>query len=245
MSSMIESVIGSYLDSLEEREFDEPFMALLRANGFTEIHFLHGAFEFGKDFIGRGLDAGTPCQFCFQTKAGNIGISDWGEARRQIDEMRTNKIAHAAFDRNIPVRVVFVTTGRLVGAARAASQEYRDYLKTLGEIDFTVWEREDLIEKMSHSPEVGLAGSSEGPLHAALGKIDAGEMDLLELERFSRRWLTPLQSARDLWRSAVEASVIANRLRLKDRLDLACHTGLCIVRAAWASTHGEEPANPN
>lgn len=244
MSSIIENVIGSYLDSLEEREFDEPFMAMLRANGFTDIHFLHGAFEFGKDFIAKGIDNGVASQFCFQTKAGNIGAGDWGEARRQIDEMRTNKIAHAAFDRNLPVRAVLVTTGRLVGAARATSQEYREYLRSLGEIDFAVWEREDLIEKMSHSPEVGLAGSSEGPLHAALGQIDAGEMDLLKLERFSRRWITTLSSVSCLWRSAVEASVIANRLRLKDRLDLACHTGLCVVRAAWASTHGAEPPNP-
>jgi hypothetical protein len=241
---MIENVIGNYLDNLEEREFDEPFMALLRANGFNDVHFLHGAFEFGKDFIAKGVDNGVSCQFCFQTKAGNIGIGDWGEARRQIDEMRTNKIAHADFDRNLPVRAVFVTTGRLVGAARAASQEYREYLRSLGEIDFIVWEREDLIERMSHSPEVGLAGRSEGPLHAALGKIDAGEMDLLQLERFSRRWIASPDSAANLWRSTVEASVIANRLRLKDRLDLASHVGLCVVRAAWASTHGSELPNP-
>jgi hypothetical protein len=132
----------------------------------------------------------------------------------------------------------------VVGAAKGASQEYREYLRSLGEVDFTVWEREDLVEKMSHSPEVGLAGNSEGQLHAVLGKIDAGEMDLLELERFSRRWITNASSAEGLWRSAVEASVIASRLRLTDRLDLACHTGLCVVRAAWASTHGTEPPNP-
>src|SRR5258707_3800249 len=180
MSSMIENVIGNYLDSLEEREFDEPFMSLLRANGFTDIHFLHGAFEFGKDFIARGLDGGVVCQFCFQTKAGNIGIGNWGEARRQIDEMRPNKIPHSAFDRNLPIRAVFVTTGRLVGAARAASQEYREYLRNLGEVDFGVWELEDLIERMTYSPEIGLAGNFEGQLHAILGKIDASQIDLLE-----------------------------------------------------------------
>jgi len=244
MSSMIENVIGNYLDSLEEREFDEPFMSLLRANGFTDIHFLHGAFEFGKDFIARGLDGGVVCQFCFQTKAGNIGIGNWGEARRQIDEMRTNKIAHAAFDRNLPIRAVFVTTGRLVGAARAASQEYREYLRNLGEVDFGVWEREDLIERMTYSPEIGLAGNFEGQLHAILGKIDASQIDLLELERFSRRWITSPDSSETLWRSAMEASVIANRLRLKDRLDLASYTGLCLTRAAWASTHGPDTPDP-
>jgi hypothetical protein len=241
---MIENVIGGYLDSLEEREFDEPFMALLRANGFTDIHFLHGAFEFGKDFIAKGRDNNVACQFCFQTKAGNIGTGDWGEVRRQIDEMRTNKIAHAAFDRNLPIRAVLVTTGRLIGGARASSQQYREYLQGLGEVDFIVWEKEDLIERMSHSPEVGLAGNSEGPLHAILGKIDAGQMDLLALERFSRRWIASPSSTNDLWRSTVEASVIGNRLRLAERLDLACHTGLCVVRAAWASTHSTEPPDP-
>src|SRR5258708_35234323 len=130
---MIENVIGSYLESLEEREFDEPFMALLRASGFTDIHFLHGSFEFGKDFIGKGTDNGVLCQFCFQTKAGDIGVREWREGRGQIDDMRTNKIAHPAFERDLPVRAVFVTTGRLVGAARPTSQQYKEYLRGLGE----------------------------------------------------------------------------------------------------------------
>lgn len=51
---MLANVVESYLDSLEEREFDAPFMALLRALGFWDIHLLHGPFEFGKDFIAKG-----------------------------------------------------------------------------------------------------------------------------------------------------------------------------------------------
>lgn len=47
---MLADVIASYIDSLTEREFDAPFLALLRLQGFTDIHFLHGPFEFGKDF---------------------------------------------------------------------------------------------------------------------------------------------------------------------------------------------------
>src|SRR5260370_42570716 len=42
----------------------------------------------------------------------------------------------------------------------------------------------------------------------------------------------------------MEASVIANRLRLKDRLALASYTGLCLTRAAWASTHGPDTPVP-
>jgi hypothetical protein len=42
---MIAGIVGSYLDTLEEREFDAPFMALLRSIGFYDLHFLHGSFE--------------------------------------------------------------------------------------------------------------------------------------------------------------------------------------------------------
>jgi hypothetical protein len=38
-------VLFHYLDSLEEREFDAPFIAMLRALRYFDIHFLHGAFE--------------------------------------------------------------------------------------------------------------------------------------------------------------------------------------------------------
>ena len=55
---MLANVVESYLDSLEEREFDAPFMALLRALGFWDIHLLHGPFEFGKDLIAKGNHEG-------------------------------------------------------------------------------------------------------------------------------------------------------------------------------------------
>ena len=63
---MIADVVGSYLDSLEEREFDGPFMALLRSLGFRDIHFLHGSFEFGKDFIAKRDDQSGPTQLSFR-----------------------------------------------------------------------------------------------------------------------------------------------------------------------------------
>ena len=77
---MIADVIGSYLDSLEEREFDAPFMALLRSLGYRDIHFLHGTFEFGKDFIAKRDEGSAVVQYSFQTKAGNIGLAEWKRA---------------------------------------------------------------------------------------------------------------------------------------------------------------------
>src|SRR5260370_15770913 len=95
---MIADVIGSYLDSLEEREFDAPFMALLRSLGFRDMHFLHGNFEFGKDFIAKRDDDSVVTQYSFQTKAGNLGLAEWTASRRQIDMLRTNSLAHPNFD---------------------------------------------------------------------------------------------------------------------------------------------------
>jgi hypothetical protein len=74
---MLSDVIGCYLDSLEEREFDAPFIALLRALGYWDIHFLHGSFEFGKDFIAKAEVEGVATQFAFQTKAGDINLKAW------------------------------------------------------------------------------------------------------------------------------------------------------------------------
>lgn len=235
---MIAAVIGSYLDSLEEREFDAPFMALLRGLCFTDIHLLHGPFEFGKDFIAKGYDEGKPCQFAFQTKAGDLKLPDWNDCRGQIDLLRTSSLAHPAFDRQLPRKAVLVTTGRLVGGAALAAQEYSEHLKALREIDFTTWDRETLIQFISDSPEVGLAGST-GALLGLLGAIDQGQVLDLGLEEFSRRWCMGTEVP--LWKAALESAVVANRLRRQDRLDLACYVVLCLIRASWTINHGSEP----
>jgi len=237
---MIADVIGNYLDNVEEREFDAPFMALLRAAGFYDIHFLHGAFEFGKDFIAKRTEAGITSQYAFQTKAGPINISAWNECRGQIDLLRTNCLAHPAFDTQIPRHAVFVTTGRLVGGAPLAAQEYSEHLAQLNEISFTTWDRERLIELMIGTPEAGIAGMASGTLLSLIGKIDEAAVTDVDLERFSRRWFTD-DCGECLARAALEAGIIANRLRLSDRLDLAAYIALCLVRAAWACGHGSAP----
>jgi hypothetical protein len=45
---MLADAVDAYLDSVSERAFDEPLLALLRAQGFVDIHLVHGGFEFGK-----------------------------------------------------------------------------------------------------------------------------------------------------------------------------------------------------
>ena len=84
---MLRAVVGIFLDSLSEREFDAPLLALLAAQGFTDIHFIHGSFEFGKDVIAKRADGGgqETRQYSIQSKAGNVGQADWRSIRPQLE----------------------------------------------------------------------------------------------------------------------------------------------------------------
>jgi hypothetical protein len=236
---MINDVVESYLDSVEEREFDAPFIALLRAMGFWDIHFLHGSFEFGKDFIAKGEADGAPAQFAFQTKAGDINLKSWSECRGQIDMLRTDSTAHPAFDLTLPRKAVFVITGRLVGGAGPAAQNYRGHLEQLGEIGFVTWDKQDLIESITARPGVCLASGTQGAFLTMIGHIDQGRASEKEIERYSREWLSAGKSFHQI---TLETAVIAQRLRLTDRLDLSCMTALMVIRAVWFRTHGAQPA---
>ncbi len=101
---MLRDVVAAFLDTVTEREFDAPLLALLSARGFDDTHFLHGGFEFGKDFIAKGLKppgddigSGDPTswvrhQFALQSKAGNLGQPGWREVRAQLDEARLDDL---------------------------------------------------------------------------------------------------------------------------------------------------------
>jgi len=240
---MLADLVGSYLDSLDgrEREFDAPFMALLRAHGYYDIRFTHGKVEYGKDFLAKRDEDGVRYQYVFQSKAGDLNLQQWRDARLQIDELRRNALSHPAFDTNLPRRAVFVTTGRLNSPARVEAQQYAIYIEQEKETPFTLWDRESLVEMMVVSPESGLAGDVQGTLLKLLGEIEIGEAQELALEQFSRRWFANNGQTRQLWRAALEAGVVANLLRRHNRLDLACTATLCLMRAAWASTQGIEP----
>lgn len=234
---MLDDVIGAYIDTLTEREFDAPFMSLLRAMGFFDIHFLHGQFEFGKDFVAKLGGAAELAQFAFQSKAGNIDGAAWREVRTQLEDIRTNALAHPSFDQNLPRRMVLVTTGRLTGAASLNAQQYKEHVKKTSGIQFDVWDRERLIELLAHRPELNLAGPADAALTVVLGEIEAGKASIRTIERFSRDWMDDGNA--NLRGAAVVALVIANRLRTSNRLDLACFTILCLARAASAHWHND------
>jgi hypothetical protein len=234
---LLADAIGSYLDSLTEREFDAPFMALLRLQGFTDIHLLHGAFEFGKDFIAKRVEDGKHYQYTFQTKAGDINLSDWGGCRAQIDMLRTNSVAHSNFDKSLARRARFVITGRLVGGAPIAAQEYREHLNALGETEFETWDRDSLVDQLAIDP-VCLSGSPLGLLQILGSRHE--QLNFAGLEGYSRGWIRTAWSALNL-RDALEAAVIASHCRRQNRVDLACYVSLMHLRSTLATVHGHEP----
>ena len=254
---MLRDVVVGFLDTVTEREFDAPLLALLAARGFTGIHFLHGKYEFGKDVIAKGLkpldgDTGTgdPAtwvrhQYSIQSKAGDMGLPEWRAVRPQIDEARLDDLAHPDFDLGLPRAAVLLTTGRLTGGAPVEAGSYLQAELRRGRPGFETWDREHLLDWLVSSPEAGLAGTSDGPILALAGAVDAGQITYADLERRARAWLPPvpgtLTAATEppaeitarLRRAAIEAAVLGNRLRRHDRLDLAAFTALLLLRAGW------------
>lgn len=242
MSGWLDDVLGGYLDRVGEREFDAAFLALLKGAGYSNVHLLHGAYEFGKDFIGRK----DGVQHAFQTKAGDIGLAAWRLIRAQVEEMLWNDIAHPDFDAKVERRAVLVTTGRLVGGAAADAQQYSRSLaqrRVTGPdapAPFEVWDREALLALMGSTPAISLNGWTEEPLAALLGLLaDATRRQLTSrgIERATRSWV-----GGDLHRASLAAAVVGNRLAETGRPDLAVAAGCCLLRAAAVAAHDGDDA---
>jgi len=224
---MLDGVIDGYLQGVTERGFDMPLMALLSSQGFYDIHKLHGAFEFGKDFIAKRNDGGVVRQYAIQSKKGDINQGLWRRIRPQIDEARYNTIAHPSFDSTLPRIAVLVTTGRLVGSSAADAQQYREDLDRRNEIGFEVWDQDRLRNWLIRDPNCGIADGMAADMLAVIAAAEQGPISQQQIERYTRRWaVIPLHQV------AIEAAVIADKLRTCGRTDLAAITALCALRAA-------------
>jgi hypothetical protein len=234
---MLRSIVENFLDSVTEREFDTPLLALLASRGFYDIHFTHGASEFGKDVIAkrRDPDTGSVSQFAIQSKAGNIGLGEWRTIRPQVEEALYNTLSHPNFDTNLQRVAILATTGRLTGAAPLDAQQVAQRAREQGHI-FEVWDREQFIEWILKNPNVALSEANARFLQV-FADISIGTIREQALESYSRRWLPGSidREAVSIETAAIEAALIANRLRESRRLDLAAYAALHLLRAAWAN----------
>jgi hypothetical protein len=219
MSSLLDDAVGAFLDTVSERAFDEPLLGLLRAEGYTNVVLSHGTREFGKDaFARKGGE-----QWAFQSKAGDISHGDWRDLVGQLDELRLVNLGHGSFDTNLPRRPVLVTTGRLVGNAPDLYRDYNERAREREQPELGLWDRDDLLGRLSGNPDSLLRGAVDGPLLSMLGEIERGAATMDSLEVFSRRW-EEYKGPRLSGIGLVEASLICEGLARSERLDLACHT---------------------
>ena len=237
---MLRDVVGTFLDTLTEREFDGPLLALLAVRGFTDVHFIHGAFEFGKDVLAKRADPATGelRQYVIQSKAGDIGQPEWRAVRPQLEECEYNTIGHPSFDADLPRVAVLVTTGRLKGTAPADVTEYRKSVGARGLADLEIWEKSDLVDWICEQPTVGIAGEAVqlDLLSLMTSVLDSSVTDR-RIEMYTRRWLPPTGSAT---RAAVEAAILVNALVRIKRLDLAIAVALQLVRATEHDPAGSD-----
>lgn len=239
---MLDDAVAAFLDSVSERAFDEPLLALLRAEGYTDVHLVHGAREFGRDVIGRKDGE----QWGLQSKAGDIGQREWRELVGQLDELRLVNLGHGSFDTRLRRRPVLVITGRLTGNAPDLYRDYNGRARERGEPELGLWDRDELLGRLSGNPDAVLRGALDGQLLTAVGSADEGTATMASIEVFSRRW-TAWEPQRVAGLGVIEAALLAEHLKGAGRLDLACHVALCLVRgalaaSAGASAEGEETA---
>ena len=236
---MLEDALAAFLKHIRpERAFDEPLMALLRAEGFERVRLTHGNTEFGKDIIAQRDGE----QWAWQSKIGDV-TQNFRDMAGQLDELRISNIAHPDFDLSLPRRAVLVTTGRLKGNGIISMREYNERAAARGEPELEHWDRDILVGKLAGNPDAALRGTVDGRLLSLLGVIDARTVTMDDLDAFSRRW--------ELWEpdrvagiGVLECAIVCDRLRASDRLDLACHAALCLVRAAGAATFDADAEQP-
>ncbi len=233
---MLERIVSSVVEGMDERGFDVPFMALLRSAGFSDIHFTHGTVEFGKDFIAKRVEDGVETQYVFQSKAGNLNLSQWSDLAGQLTLLRTNELSHPAFNRRLPRRAVLIITGRLNGHAQLAAQNYVEVAVTRNETPLEVWDRERIVELMRNGLDAGLAPQSASQLLSVYGAIQLGQATEEGLELLSQLWCDAKQVP---MQASLSAAVLALELVRKKRTDLACFIGLALVRASVFHTHGQ------
>jgi hypothetical protein len=234
---LLDDAVAAFLEHVPERAFDEPFMALLRAEGYSHVSLSHGQSEFGKDIVARR----DRTQWAFQSKAGNINQRTWGQITGQLDELRLSNLAGPDFDPELPRKPVLVVTGRLVGNAPLLAAEYQKRAEDRGEPVLAVWNRDTLLSRLSGNPDAVMRGAVDGGFLTILGSIAEQEATMDSVEQFARRW-DSFPAGQLGGRGVIEASIVCSHLQQAGRLDLACHLALSLIRATWANDQASSEA---
>jgi len=236
---LLTNVLGDYLDSISERNFDFPFMALLRAQGFYDIHFTHGQVEFGKDFIAKQSLNGNIFQYSFQLKAGNINQATWrNDIQGQMLEAVISRLSHPCFDHTVPHQNVLVITGRLIGNASLGMEDLnRTIVDKYRSRRIQLWDREKLIDMLvSAGLEEFYSTTSSGHMgygdfHILYGKSLKGYISEKDIENHSKNWLDDLVISKNRVLGAIlESEIITQNCRRNGFFYESIHSQLSALR---------------
>lgn len=110
---MQERLIEHWLDSINERGYQQAFLQMLAGEGHTIVHSTrHMAIEFGKDVVSIDAD-GVPCAFQLKGNPGSrLTLSQFREIRGQIDELVDQPIRYPGIP-DIPHKCYLVTNGEV------------------------------------------------------------------------------------------------------------------------------------
>jgi hypothetical protein len=219
---MLRNVLEDYLSSIkDERDFDFPLASLLRAMGFYDVHFTHGGGEIGKDFIAKKFEDGTEYQYAIQSKKGHINQPEFrNNIMGQLLEASLLGLSHPQFDRNLPRRIILVTSGRLSGNAPLTFQDFNLELETKYQKEKVIfWGKDQLIDffeeyglsSIHQFTSSGLTGYTQ--FFLIYSKALDGNLSDKEIEDFSRLWIDEsLECRTRVLRASIEAEIIASKL---------------------------------
>lgn len=232
--------VAGYVESLTERELDAPFLALLHRLGFAKVHLVHGPFELGKDFIAQRDEDGVRYQYCFQSKAGDIGGPGWRELRGQLHDIRTGTVVHPDFDPHLPRRIVVVTTGRLKGTAGVQFQDDNRFWVGRGEVPAELWDVDALVPELEAVLAEGVPLLERARVLEMLGRLGQGLGDRAALRALAKTWFAET-SPKDRWANVLTAAMLAKEAAARGREDLACQAAFLLVRSEWEGRADDGP----
>jgi hypothetical protein len=237
---MLRNVLVDYLNQINEREFDLPFLALLSAAGFFDIHFTHGQVEFGKDFIAKRIDDEVIVQYSFQSKAGNITLHEWrSNILGQMTESILTRLSHPSFSKEIPHQAILVCTGKLVGHVSLALQELNEKIQGVyQERPIIPWDQESLLSLFETYGLEGVYNSTAqsfidyGNFYTLYGKCLKGIVSDREIEVHSQQWIdTNIDCNMRLLISTVESEIITQLCKQKGYIYEAIFVQLGLIRS--------------
>lgn len=224
--------VAGYVASLTERELDAPLIALLHHHGFTNVHLVHGAHEYGQDIIARRDEDGAPVQYCFQSKAGDLGVAGWRDVRQQVHAMRTGTVVHPDFDPSLARRLVVVINGRLKGAAGVEFQNDNAYYASRGETVAELWDLDYLVPRFEEVLVEGVPAQSRARTLELLGRFGQGAGTRTDVREFSREWFAADLTRKERWGHILTGAMLARAALESGREDLSAQIAYVLLRRA-------------